>query len=197
MSKRAVCAALLLLAVPGIGTAQQPGKWAITGLVAQSWFSRAATGEATTFGPSPGLAASLGVSRRLGSWEASLSAESRPSVLRAADSVSVLELSALSFGRSGLAFSLARTVSHAGPASVIAGAGLRMDGWTLPEDEQRWRAGGELHAALRFDAGAVVLENRLTLGLSGSPFDAADLPDGYTRHTLRWMEVGLGVRVGL
>jgi hypothetical protein len=50
---------------------------------------------------------------------------------------------------------------------------------------------------LRFDAGALAIENRLTIGLSGSPFDTADLPDGYRRNSLKWMEVGVGVRLGL
>ncbi|HET8632573.1 MAG TPA: hypothetical protein VFL88_00385 [Gemmatimonadales bacterium] len=197
MSKRTMCAALLLLAVPGIGTAQQPGGWAVTGSVGQTWFSKAATGESTDFGPSPGLAVSLGVTRRFAGWEASLEADTRPSALRASDSVSVLEISALSFGRTGLTLGLGRTLALAGSASVITGAGLRLDGWTLPEDEHRWRAGAEAHGALRFGLGAVTLENRLTVGMSGSPFDAADLPDGYRRHALTWMQVGMGVRVEL
>lgn len=197
MSKRAMCAALVLLAAPGIGAAQQPRAWVVSGSVAQEWFSSAATGEATDFGPSSGLAVSLGVTRRLDRWEASLVADSRPSVLRASDSESVLQLSSLSFGRTGLALTVGRTFQGAGSASIVAGAGLRVDGWTLPEDEHRWRAGAEAHAALRFEVGRVTLENRMTLGMSGSPFDAADLPDGYTRHRLAWMQVGVGVRVGL
>ena len=199
MSKRAiVCAALFLLAVPKSGAAQQAtGGWDISGSVAQAWFSNAATGESTDFGPSPSLMVRLGVTRRFAKWEISFVADNTPSVLRASDSVSVLQISALSFGRTGLAFLLGRTLSHAGSASVVAGAGLRLDTWSLPEEEHRSRAGGEVHAALRFDAGALAVENRLTIGLSGSPFDAADLPDGYRRNSLKWMEVGVGVRLGL
>ncbi|HET7109319.1 MAG TPA: hypothetical protein VFI41_00490 [Gemmatimonadales bacterium] len=198
MNKRAsVCAALFLLAAPKSGAAQQAAGWAISGSVAQTWFSHAATGESTDFGPSPGLTVGVGFTRHFAKWEASLVADNAPSVLRASDSVSVLQISALSFGRTGLAFLLGRTLSRAGSASVIAGAGVRLDAWSLPEEEHRWRAGGEVHAALRFDAGALAIENRLTVGLSGSPFDAADLPGGYRRETLKWMEVGLGVRVGL
>lgn len=198
MSKCAsLCAALLLLTVPGIGAAQQAGGWVVSGSVGQAWFSKAATGEGTDFGPSPGLAVNMGVTRRFARWEASLTAETRPSVLRASDSVSVLQISALDFGRTGLTLALGRTLSRTGAMAVVAGAGVRLDAWTLPEDERRWRAGAETHAALRFDAGAIVLENRLTLGISGSPFVTADLPDGYRRTALTWMELGVGVRVGL
>lgn len=197
MSKRALCAALLLLAVPGIGAAQQPRGWFVTGSVAQSWFGKAATGEATDFGPSPGLAVSLEMTRQFGSWEASLAVDSRPSVLRASDTESDLRLSSLSFGRTGLAVAVGRQLSRVGSASVVASAGIRLDGWTLPEDQNRWRPGVEARAALRFGVGAVTLENRLAVGMSGSPFDAADLPNGYQRHGLMWMQMGIGVRVGL
>ncbi|HET7604354.1 MAG TPA: hypothetical protein VFK36_15120 [Gemmatimonadales bacterium] len=197
MSKRTMCAALLLLAVPGIGAAQQPRGWVVSGSAGQAWFSEAATGEATDFRPSPGLTVSLGVTRRFAKWEVSLMADTRPSVLRASDSVSVIQLSSLSFGRTGLTLTLGRTLARTGSASVVAGAGMRLDGWTLPEDGHRWRAGAEAHGAVRLGLGAVTVENRLTLGLSGSPFDAADLPDGYERRVLRWMEVDIGLRVGL
>jgi hypothetical protein len=198
MTMRAsVCAALFLLAVPRSGAAQQGAGWSISGSVGQAWFSSAASGESTDFGPSPGLTAGLGVTRRSARGELSLMPDNTPTVLRASDSVSVLQLSALSFGRTGLALSVARNLLRPGQVSAIAGAGLRMDGWTLPEEEHRWRAGVGVHAALRFDAGGLVIENRLAFGLSGSPFDPADLPDGYRRKSLKWMEVGLGVRVGL
>lgn len=197
MSKRTMCAALVLLAVPSPGAAQQPAAWVVSASTGQTWFGTAATGEATDFGPSPGLTVSLGVTRRFDRWEASLGADNRPSVLRASDSISVLQISSLSFGRTGLTLTLGRMLARAGSASVIAGGGVRVDGWTLPEDEHRWRAGAEAYAALRFDTGAMVFENRASLGLSGSPFDAADLPEGYRRHTLTWMQVGVGVRVGL
>jgi hypothetical protein len=143
------------------------------------------------------MALNLGITRHFDRWEASLLADSRPSVVRASDSVSVLQLSSLSFGRTGLTLALGRTLTCAGAGSVIAGAGLRLDGWTLPENEHRWRTGAEAHAALRYDLGPLSLENRLTLGISGSPFDASDLPDGYERRMLKWMEVAIGVRVGL
>jgi hypothetical protein len=197
MSMRAMCAALLLLAVPGTGAAQQPRRWVVTGSVAQSWFGKTATGEATDFGPSPGLAVSLGVARHLGAWEVSLAADSRPSVLRASDSVSDLQLSSLSFGRTGLALTLGRQLARTASASVFAGAGLRLDGWTLPEDVLHWRAGTEAHLALRFGSGSVSLEDRVTIGISASPFDTADLPEGYERSALRWMSVEIGLRVGL
>ncbi len=192
-----LCAILTLLAVPISGSAQQPGAWRITGSAEQTWFGPAAENDGTRFAPSSGFGLGLGISRSQSQWEMRLDLESRPSVLRASDSASVVQIASVSFGRSSAVLGAARVVAHVGRAAVVAGAGLRADLWTLSEADNRLRLGGEMRTGLRFDAGPFLVENSVRAGLSASPLDAGDLPEGYRRRALRWIGVGMTVSVGL
>lgn len=192
-----LCAILMLLAVPKSGMAQQPGPWRITGTAGQTWFGPAAESDGTRFAPSSGFGLGFGVSRTQSQWEIGLALESRPSVLRASDTASVVQIASVSFRRSSAVLGAARMVGHAGKAAFIAGAGLRADMWTLSEADNRLRLGGEMRLGLRLDAGPFLVENSVQAGMSASPLDADDLPEGYRKRTLRWIGVGMTVSVGL
>lgn len=188
---------LMLLAAPIPGAAQQPGHWHLTATVAQSWPTAAADNGATHFGPSPGLAVGFGVSRDIGRWQAGLAIETRPSVLRAADSATIVEIPSVTFGRTGAVLSVSRVFAHLGRAAVVGGAGLRADRWSATAETDRWRLGGLAQLGLQFDAGPLRIENGLRVGLTRSPFEADELPDGYRRTALRWVELAVGVSLGL
>lgn len=192
-----LCAILLLLAVPMSGSAQQPGAWRITGSAGQTWFGPAAESDGTRFAPSSGFGLGLGISRTLSQWEMGLDLESRPSVLRASDTASVIQIASVSFGRSSAVLGAARVVGYVGRAAFIAGAGLRTDLWTLSEADNRLRLGGEMRVGLRLDAGPFRVENSVRAGMSASPLDAGDLPEGYRKRALRWISVGMAVSFGL
>jgi len=59
------------------------------------------------------------------------------------------------------------------------------------------RFGGAAVAALRLPLGTWVLENRLGLGVSGSPFVPEDGGETYETRTLVSMTVGVAVRAPL
>lgn len=197
MPRASLGACLMLLAVPVTGAAQQPGGWRLTASTAQTWFGAAAENDATRFGPSPGLGMDLGIIRQLRQWEVGLELGVQPAVLRAADSASVIEIPSVSFGRSGAALVVARTIAHVGRAAVVGGGGLRADAWTLTAEETRFRLGGELRLGIRLDAGFFRIDNVVSAGRSASPFERADLPEGYRKRPLRWISAGMVVSVGL
>ena len=190
------CALVLLAAVPLRGAAQQAG-WRADVSLGQLRFGSAAQDGSTRFQPSPGLVTSLGVTRAAGRWEFTFAADHRPSVLRAADSTTVIEVPGAGMRRVGLVLGAGRRVARWGTAAFVAGARLRADVWSLSESDNRFRPGGELQMGMRLDAGPFALTNALTAGMSASPLTDGDLPEGYRRHRLTWLVLSAGVSFGL
>ena len=190
------CAIALLAAVPLRGAAQQ-GRWRADFSLGQVWFGSAAEDGGTSFRPSPGLMTSVGVTRTAGRWEFTLAADHRPSVLRAADSSTVIEVPGAGMRRIGLAFGAGRQLARWGSAQFAAHARFRADVWSLSESDNRFRPGGELQMAMRLDAGPFALTNALTAGLSASPLADSDLPEGYRRQRLTWFTLGTSLSFGL
>jgi hypothetical protein len=71
-----------------------------------------------------------------------------------------------------------------------------VDLWSVTGDS-RPRAGAEGRLVLRLPMGAVELENRIGVGLSGSPIEASDLGQVAEERGLWTFLVGLGLRTGL
>lgn len=197
ITRASLRACLVLLAAPVSGAAQQPGHWHLTATVAQNWPTSAADNGATHFGPSPGLALGFGVSRDIARWQAGLAIETRSSTLRAADSGTIVEIPSATFARAGAVLSVSRAFAHLGRAAVVGGAGLRADRWSATGAADRWRLGGLAQLGLQYDAGPLRIENGLRVGLSRSPFEADDLPEGYRRTAMRWVELAVGASLGL
>jgi hypothetical protein len=136
------------------------------------------------------------VARSFGRWRAQLEAGwagGGPEVNNAAVSArdKTLDLSRLRFGAL-----LERRASALGAGELALALGPTLDLWRAAGDN-RVRFGLEGQVAVRVPLGPVALENRVTAGLSGDPLDQEDLGEGFERHGLRWLAVGLGLRVGL
>ncbi len=186
--------AVLLLALPSAGRAQEHGWWT-TGAIGQTWFSPAAHRDGTSFGPGPGLGADVGVRRSAGSLEFGLAVEVQPSALRASDSASAVQLSAVPFSRTGVVLSLAHPVHRTGGATLLLDLAVRGDIWTLSSASRRTRLGAGAGIALRFGTGPLRFENRLTSGISQSVFSGDDLAEGYRRTAMAWVRMEMGVLI--
>jgi hypothetical protein len=195
MTRRTTWCLATLLAVPGIGAAQQPAPaWRFGLGAAQTWFSAAAVSVSDTrFSPSPGITVGAEVARQFGPWQLLAGADNRPAVLRAADSATVIEVRGVPLSRAGLRLGAGRELRLGHGVQLNVTGILRGDLWSLADDEQRFRPGGEFGLALHLNAGRLRIEQRVTAGLSASPFTARDLPEGYERRMLRWVGVGIGV----
>jgi hypothetical protein len=71
-----------------------------------------------------------------------------------------------------------------------------VDLWSVTGDS-RPRGGAEGRLVLRLPLGAVELENRIGVGLSGSPIEASDLGQVADERGLWTFLIGLGLRAGL
>ena len=79
---------------------------------------------------------------------------------------------------------------------MAVGAGPTVDWWRVI-GEDRIRVGGAALAALRLPLGTWALENRLGLGISGSPFVPEDVGETYETRTLVSVTLGVAVRAPL
>jgi hypothetical protein len=182
-------------------SAQEPG-WQLTGGASHAWFGGGATdttGSGLSFGPTPSVAWSLGADHPVGRvrlglqlscYSASLqisgagvrivSEETRLGLVQLAALVSV---PLLRIGRAGAGLTLA--------------AGPTVDLWSITDTDGRTR-GGAIAALL---LGAPIAPRWTLLAaaagtLSGSPFNASELPVEFEPSTLLGGRVGLGVRYG-
>jgi hypothetical protein len=65
------------------------------------------------------------------------------------------------------------------------------------DGDHRLEVGVETSLALRLPVGPLELENRITLGISGSPIDQEDIGEGGAMRSLRTLAFGFGLRVPL
>jgi hypothetical protein len=100
-------------------------------------------------------------------------------------------------GRTRLGLSLRGTLARRDGARLLLDAGPTLDVWSPDGSESRSSAGASARLALEMNAGPALIENAVGLGLSKGPLDAADLPEGYERSTLRTLTVTIAARFGL
>jgi hypothetical protein len=158
--------------------------------------SRAEPGAAAELRPSSRLAFHLGVRRSVGPWgvfgEAGLAAghiEARNEVIAISDLTADVS-------RYRLALGVSRRVIAVGTGELGAELAPTLDLWSV-DGESRVRAGAEGRLVLRVPFGAWEVENRLGIGLSGSPIEAADVGDVAEERDLRTVMIGVGLRTGL
>jgi hypothetical protein len=95
-----------------------------------------------------------------------------------------------------VAGALQRRICGIGTGDLALGAGPALDWWRVI-GEDRIRFGAAAFAALRLPLGAWALENRLGVGLAGSPFVPEDAGESYETRTLVSITWGIAVRAPL
>jgi hypothetical protein len=146
--------------------------------------------------PSARVGVQVGLDRDFGWWEVGVSAGyagGQAEVYNA--SVKLVDRTA-PITRYRLAASAGRALTHVGSGRLVALAAPTADLWAVDGDH-RLRLGMEARLALRLPLGRFELENRITLGMSGSPIAQQDIGQGGARRRLRTLAVGVGVRAPL
>ena len=170
-----IASTLLTAPAAGFAQARVPAVWEMGGLLESVRFSRglvdaaAPSDVAAGLRPSSGTALALTLARNGATWRGELFAgwaEMRPQADN--ESVAVLDRTT-HLTRLRLGAALERRLVGIGSGSLGLGAGPTLDWWRVIGDD-RVRFGGAAVAALRLPLGNWVLENRLGLGVSGSPF---------------------------
>ncbi len=195
---------LALLAAPPPTSAQThavPDGWRLGGGVEAVRFGHvavtdAAPGVAAEIRPSGRAGVHLAVTRSSGAWDLSVEAGWAAGHIEASNDVVAIRDLTSDVTRYRLAVGITRNVLTSGPGVVAAGLVPTLDLWAV-EGESRLRAGAEGRLVLRVRLGAVELENRVGLGLSGNPIEAADVGEAAGLRGLRAVVVGVGLRFGV
>ena len=95
-----------------------------------------------------------------------------------------------------LAAGIERRLTGIAAGELALGAGPALDLWSVAGDH-RLRLGGIVALVVRLPLGGLALENRLAVGVSGSPLEAADVDGGFESRALRSIEFGVGLRLPL
>lgn len=194
---RVVLALLAISSIPAPCLAQH--RWTLGVTLHATSFRGAATAEDEEVFVRPGGGNAIGVelSRRLGSWDASLVTDYLGSQIEAVSDGVVVRASGAAFDRGRAGLIISRAVARFGAAEIVAGAGPVLNWWAADGEGDRTAAGGEVWVALRLGAGRITLDNGLAFAFAPSPFDAADLPPGFRLRTLRSLAFTARVRYGL
>jgi hypothetical protein len=196
-----IAAAVLVLPSTGSAQAAGPG-WALGVLLESVHFSRglvdgaAPSDIAAGLRPSSGTGISVALARGGAAWRGEVTAGwagMRPQADN--ESVAVLDRTTR-LTRFRLGGALERRLCGIGTGSLALGAGPTLDWWRVV-GEDRVRFGGVAVAALRLPLGTWALENRLGLGLSGSPFVPDDAGESYETRTLVSVTWGIAMRAPL
>jgi hypothetical protein len=190
----------LLAAAPPIA-AQMPADdtgWHLGGGVEAVRFghvavSEAAPGVAAEVRPSGRPAVHLSVGRTYGAWGLDLEAGWAGGHVEAGNDALSIQDRTSDVSRYRLAIGIARRVAPAGSGVIAVALAPTLDLWAVDGDS-RVRAGAEARLVLRVPLGAVELENRIGLGFSGNPIEAADIGEVSDLRGLRAVLVGVGLR---
>lgn len=193
---------VVLLSFPRTADAQRAGPgWQAGAGAGFALFSAAATGTGT---PDPTRLTPLrttvfgaSVSWRGGKWELASEVDLLAAMLSVQDDAVTVAARDATVSRVRWRMLAGRTVARLGAAAVGASIGPALDLWSPDGMPVRARAAGVARIGLRFNAGAVTVENWISGSISGSPLGSAELPDGYRARALRTVEMGLAVGFGL
>lgn len=155
--------------------------------------SEAVPGAAAEVRPSGRPAVYLSVGRRFGSWGLDLEAGWAGGHIEAGNDVLSIQDRTSDVTRYRVAVSIARRVAEAGNGVIALALAPTLDVWAVGGDT-RVRAGAEGRLVLSVPLGAVELENRIGIGFSGNPIEAADLGEVADLRGLRTVLVGVGLR---
>ncbi len=158
--------------------------------------SDAEAGAAAKVRPSGRAGLRLSLGRTAGPWDLSLEAGWAEGEIEIGNDV----LSVRDLTSDVTRYRLTLAVGHGLATLGAGGLGVELaptvDLWSVTGDS-RPRAGAEGRLVLRLPLGAVDLENRIGVGLSGSPIEVSDLGQVADERSLWTFLVGLGLRTGL
>jgi hypothetical protein len=158
--------------------------------------SAAAPGVAAEVRPNARPALHISVGRSLGQWEVDLEAGWAGGHIEAGNEAVSIQDKQSDVSRYRLALGLVRRVAQVGSGALVVGIAPSLDLWTV-DGASRLRGGVEARVALEVSLGAIELENRIGLGLSGSPIVASDIGQVSELRGLKSLSVGVGVRLPL
>jgi hypothetical protein len=155
--------------------------------------SQAAPGAAAEVRPSARPAFHASIGRGDGEWGMELEAGWAGGHIEAGNDVLSVQDRTSEVSRYRLALGIERRVAGAGPGTLGVALVPTLDLWSVAGDS-RVRAGAEGRLVIRIPLGAVELENRLGVGLSGNPIEAGDVGEVSDLRGLRTLLVGMGLR---
>jgi hypothetical protein len=155
--------------------------------------SLAAPGAAAEVRPSARPAVHASIGRALGPWGIQLEAGWAGGHIEAGNDALSVQDRTSEVSRYRVALGLERRIAATGPGTVVVALAPTFDLWSVA-GESRIRAGAEARLIIRIPLGAVDLENRLGVGLSGNPIEASDIGDVSDLRGLRTVLVGMGLR---
>ena len=190
----------LLCLLPSGLSGQSP--WSLTAGLDGMRFAAAARdpgalpSSAVDLRPSGRIGGRLTLQRASGAWRAELGVGWAPGGVEVRnDALAIRDRTAdLSRYRVGAAIERRLTGSAAGELAL--GAGPALDLWSVAGDH-RLRLGGVVALMVRLPLGRLALENRLAVGVTGSPLEPADVEGGFEARALRSVEFGVGLRLPL
>jgi hypothetical protein len=184
----------LVAQVPAGGSGWALGVGAETVRFGHVALSQAAPGAAAEVRPSARPAFHASIGRVIGAWGFKLEVGWAGGHIEAGnDALSIQDRTSV-VSRYRLAVGFERRVAAAGPGTLLAALAPTLDLWSVAGDS-RVRAGAEGHLMLRIPLGAVELENRLGVGLSGNPVEAGDVGEVSDLRGLRSVLIGMGLRL--
>ncbi|HEU5051185.1 MAG TPA: hypothetical protein VFU00_12720 [Gemmatimonadales bacterium] len=194
-----VVPALLLIAAPSF--AQQAARregWSVGLFTSFMHFSAAAVATPErAIGPSRSTAIGASAWRAIGPLRIRLSAEHLSARLEVRNADVTITAAEPSLDRTRLAADALLCLARAGQARVTLGAGPALDLWAPGTDPVRARAGVQGELAIEFHLGGVTVVNAIGGGISASPLERDDLPEGYGARKLRSAGVTLAASLDL
>jgi hypothetical protein len=191
----------IFLSVAGSAGAQTPEAptWSLAPALSLVTFSpigaEGSGGAEALFGGA--TSAGLSVRRSAGPVALALSLEFLSTLLQVRDEAVMVEAQAPAVVRSRLGVAAGRQVARLGTGRLTVEGGPTLDVWSSDRSESRSRVGGTLRLVLGVDAGPFALEQSIGAGISASPLEAHELPEGYGRRAMRTIVVSLAARFGL
>lgn len=192
----------MLLSLPGNAHAQRAGAGWQAGVGAGfAVFSAAARGtgtrDITRLTPLSTTVFGVSMSWASGEWELASAVDLLAAKLSVQDDAVTVAARNATLARVRWRILAGRTVAKLGEAAAWTWIGPALDLWAPDGMVVRARVAGVARMGLRFEAGAIAVENWIAGSISGSPLSWAELPDGYRGRVLRTVEVGLTVGFGL
>ena len=195
---------LLAIAAARLAAAQTPAGhdgWYLGGGVEAVRFGHVAVGQAAPgvsaeVRPSARPAVHLTLGRSTGRWGVGVEVGWAGGNLEAGNDAIVIRDLTADVTRYRLSLGLTRRLIALGTGGLGVQLAPTLDLWSVP-GENRARVGAEARLVLLVPLGAVELEHRLGLGLSGSPIEAQDLGQAVEERGLRSLSVGVGLRAPL